>query len=125
SPSEQELEQLRAGSQADAISAWNATREQRETPAAYQWRIAGAAQAEDVLERAAQHAAKFEVDPELRSVEGSAAECLLQIAKDEDFDLICVGSIGMSGTSRFMLGNVPHRLSHQTPTDILILNTRG
>jgi hypothetical protein len=29
----------------------------------------------------------------------------------------------MAGAKRFMLGNVPHRLSHHTPTDILILHT--
>lgn len=124
-PSEHELEQLRSGATADAISAWHATKEQRETPADYQWRIAGAAQAEDILERAAHYAGKFDVEPELRAVEGSPAECLLEIAASENFDLICVGSVGMSGTSRFMLGNVPHRLSHHTPTNILILNTKS
>lgn len=124
-PSEHQLEQLRGGADADAISAWHATKDQRETPSEYQWRIAGASQAEDILERAGHYAGKFDVEPELRAVEGTPAECLLQIAKDENFDLICVGSVGMSGTSRFMLGNVPHRLSHHTPTDILILNTKS
>lgn len=121
-PSEGELEQLRGGT-GDMTRAWNATREQRETPSDFQWRIAGAAQAEDILERAATHADKFGVDPEIRAVEGVPAETLLRIAEHEDFDLIVVGGVGMSGAARFTLGNVPHRLSHHAPTDILILQT--
>lgn len=121
-PSKQELDQLRSGG-TDAISAWGASKTQRETPKEFQWRIAGAAQAEDILERAAEHAAKFGAEPEVRAVEGPPAQTLLDIAEEEDFDLIAVGSVGMTGTKRFMLGNVPHRLSHHTPTDILILHT--
>lgn len=120
--SEHELEQMRAGS-SDVMAAWHATKEQKETPPEYQWRLAGAAQAQDVLERAATRAAKYEIEPELRAVEGNAAEELLRIAQDENFDLICVGGVGMNGAARFMLGNVPHRLSHHSPTDILILQT--
>jgi nucleotide-binding universal stress UspA family protein len=124
SPSEHELEKLRMGPEVDAISAWSATREQRDTPSKYQWRIAGAAQADDVLERAAEHAGRFDAEVELRAVEGgSPAEELLRIAESEDFDLICVGGVGMNGPARFMLGNVPHRLSHHAPTDVLILHT--
>ncbi|HEU4481036.1 MAG TPA: universal stress protein [Actinomycetota bacterium] len=121
-PSEHELEQLRSGT-GDAVHQWSATREQRSTPEGFQWRLASAAQAEDVLERAEQCAAEKGVEAEVRSVEGAPADRLLEIAEDENFDLIAVGSVGMAGSKRFMLGNVPHRLSHHTPTDILILHT--
>ncbi len=121
-PSEHELDQMRVGTN-EVVAAWHATKEQRETPPEYQWKIASAAQADDVLERAADHAAKFDVEPETRAVPGHPAEKLLEIAEDENFDLICVGGVGMSGTARFALGNVPHRLSHHAPTDILILQT--
>jgi nucleotide-binding universal stress UspA family protein len=124
SPGEHDLERMRAGAEADAISAWSATRAQRETPAKYQWRIAGASQAEDVLERAAERASRYEVDAEVRAIEGtSPAEELLKIAESEDVDLICVGGIGMNSPTRRMLGNVPHRLSHHSPVDVLILQT--
>jgi nucleotide-binding universal stress UspA family protein len=121
-PTEQELKQLRAGT-GDAISTWGASKVQRETPPEFQWRIAGASQAEDVLDRANDCAAEVGVDAELRALEGPAAEMLLELAETERFDLIAVGSVGMTGPKRFMLGNVPHRLSHHTPTDILILHT--
>lgn len=121
-PSEQELERMRSGA-TDAISTWNMTKEQKETPPGFEWRIAGAAQAEDVLERASDHASKSGVEAEVRAVEGAPAEVLLNLAGSENFDLIVVGSVGMSGAKRFMLGNVPNRLSHHTPVDILILHT--
>jgi nucleotide-binding universal stress UspA family protein len=121
-PSEHELEQMRAGTN-EVIAAWHATKEQRETPAEYQWKIASSAQADDVLERAVDHAAKFDVEIETRAVSGQPAEKLLEIAEKENFDLICVGGVGMSGAARLALGNVPHRLSHHAPTDILILQT--
>jgi nucleotide-binding universal stress UspA family protein len=63
------------------------------------------------------------VDAEVRTVKGSAPEVLISIAKEEDFDLVMVGSVGMTGARRFKLGNVPHRISHHAPTDLLILRT--
>lgn len=119
-PTEQELEALR---KSDVYSQWNASKTRRETPPEFQWRIADASQAQDVLERAETCASEQGVNADVRAVEGSPAETLLGIAQDENFDLLAVGSVGMAGPKRFMLGNVPHRLSHHTPTDILILRT--
>jgi nucleotide-binding universal stress UspA family protein len=108
---------------ADPVAQWGAGRSEREVPEEFKWRIAGAAQAEDVLERASARASATGVTPEVRAVEGHPAEALISIAENEGFDLIAVGSVGMSGPKRFMLGNVPHRISHHAPTDILILHT--
>lgn len=121
-PSEQEMKAMRSGA-SDAISTWNMTKEQKETPRGFEWRIAGAAQAEDILERASDHASKMGVEAEVRAVEGPPVDTLIDIAESENFDLIVVGSVGMAGAKRFMLGNVPNRLSHHTPVDILILHT--
>ena len=122
-PTEHELEAARKAG-GDMASMWNQSKAARDTPSEFQWRIAGATQAEDVLERATDCAVEMGVeDADVRTVEGPPAETLLSIAEDEGFDLISVGSVGMAGAKRFMLGNVPHRLSHHTPTDILILHT--
>lgn len=121
-PSEHELKRLREGT-SDAIGAWEASRTQRQTPEEFRWRIAGASQAEDVLERAEDCATEMGVTAEVRALEGAPAQTLLDLAENEGFDLVAVGSVGMTGPKRFMLGNVPHRLSHHTPTDILILHT--
>jgi nucleotide-binding universal stress UspA family protein len=121
-PSEAELERMAAGS--GSISAqWNADRSLRDVPDEFRWRIAGAAQAQDVLERSEEHAEKHGVDAEVRAVRGPAPEVLISIAEEEDFELIVVGSVGMTGAQRFKLGNVPHRISHHAPTDLLIMRT--
>lgn len=121
--SDKELEQLRAAGSTSAIAEWGAGKTQRSTPEEFRWRIAAAAQAEDILDRAMSSADEFGVAPELRAVQGNPAEELLSLAEGEGFDLVSVGSVGMSGPKRFMLGNVPHRLSHHARTDLLILHT--
>ena len=120
-PTEQELKRMATAG--DPIEQWSAGRKEREIPDEFRWRIAGATQAEDVLERAAEHAATQGVEAEVRAVEGHPAETLIGIAESDGVDLIAVGSVGMSGPKRFMLGNVPHRISHHAPTDVLILHT--
>lgn len=121
-PTEQELKAMRADP-SDPVAQWRAGRTARDTPEEFRWRIADASKATDILERASEHAAKQGVDAEVRAIEGHPAETLIAIAESEDMDLIAVGSVGMSGAKRFMLGNVPHRISHHSPTDLLILHT--
>lgn len=121
-PTEQELKAMRADP-SDPVAQWGAGKTSRETPDEFRWRIADATKAADILERAAEHASNQGVTAEVRAVEGHPAETLISIAENEDMDLIAVGSVGMSGAKRFMLGNVPHRISHHAPTDLLILHT--
>jgi nucleotide-binding universal stress UspA family protein len=121
-PTEQELNAMR-GDPADPVAQWSASKTARDTPEEFRWRIADASRAQDILDRASEHASKHGVEAEVRAVEGHPAETLIGIAEGEDMDLIAVGSVGMSGTKRFMLGNVPHRISHHSPTDLLILHT--
>jgi nucleotide-binding universal stress UspA family protein len=121
--SEGEREQLAADPN-DPVAQWGAGGSAKGTPDEFRWRISGAAQAEDVLERASERAAKEGVEAEVRAPEGHPAEVLCSIAKDEGYDVIVVGSVGMTGARRFMLGNVPHRVSHSAPTDVLILRTQ-
>ena len=120
-PTEQELKAMRSDP-ADPVAQWSA-KSTRGVPDEFRWRIAEASQAQDILDRAAEHADKQGAVAEVRAVEGHPAETLIGIAESENFDLIAVGSVGMSGAKRFMLGNVPHRISHHAPTDLLILKT--
>jgi len=121
-PSEQELERFKADPN-DPVAQWNVGKEVREVPSEFKWRIAGTAQAEDILDRASEHAQEAGIAAEVRALQGNPAEELIGLAGAEDFDMIAVGSVGMSGAKRFMLGNVPHRISHHAPTDVLILRT--
>jgi len=121
-PTEQEMKQLR-GDPNDPVQQWKAPKVAQGTPPEFRWRIADAVQAKDILERAGEIAGGEGLEPDLRALEGHAAETLLSVAESEGIDLIAVGSVGMSGTKRFMLGNVPNRISHHAPTDVLILHT--
>ena len=54
---------------------------------------------------------------------GPPAEVLVTAAEEVGADLLVVGSVGMSGARRFMLGNVPNKVSHHAPCDLLIVHT--
>lgn len=121
-PSEQDLDAYKSDPD-DPVAQWNVGKDVRNVPSEFKWRIAGTAQAEDILERAAERADKAGIDAEVRAIQGNPAEELIALAGAGNYDMIAVGSVGMSGAKRFMLGNVPHRISHHAPTDVLILRT--
>jgi nucleotide-binding universal stress UspA family protein len=63
------------------------------------------------------------VTTQTHPVAGDAAEAMLQVAEKAECDLLVVGNRGMSGVRRFMLGNVPNKLSHHSPASLLIVDT--
>ncbi len=60
---------------------------------------------------------------ETRPAHAQAADALLDVAEKSGADLIVVGSQGMEGARRFLLGSVPNRISHHAPCDVLIVKT--
>jgi nucleotide-binding universal stress UspA family protein/nitrite reductase/ring-hydroxylating ferredoxin subunit len=55
---------------------------------------------------------------------GEPAEVLIRTARETDADLIVVGNRGMGQRAgRFITGGVPDRVSHESPTDLLIVRT--
>jgi nucleotide-binding universal stress UspA family protein len=55
--------------------------------------------------------------------EGPAADVLLEIATDVGADLIVVGSRGMTGATRFLVGSVANTVSHHAHCDVLVVHT--
>ena len=51
------------------------------------------------------------------------AEGICRAAREEDADVLVVGSVGMQGRKAFLLGNVPNRVSHNAPCTVVIVNT--
>ncbi len=49
---------------------------------------------------------------------------MVDIAKEEDIDVIVVGSVGMSGRKEFLLENIPNRVSHNAPCTVVIVKTQ-
>jgi nucleotide-binding universal stress UspA family protein len=60
-----------------------------------------------------------------RLLDGDPADALLGLAGAERIDLMIVGSKGMSGARRFLLGSVPNKVSHQAGCDVLVVHTTG
>jgi nucleotide-binding universal stress UspA family protein len=81
------------------------------------------AQGELVCEHAAGEARREGVNVELHAVPGDAADVLVGVAKEVGGDLVVVGSRGMSGARRFVLGSVPNKVSHHCPCSLLIVDT--
>lgn len=52
---------------------------------------------------------------------GNPAEEIIQIANKERYDLIVVGSRGLSRTKRFFLGSVSDDVSHHAHCSVLIV----
>jgi nucleotide-binding universal stress UspA family protein len=55
--------------------------------------------------------------------QGDAADAILDVAEDQGCDLIVVGTKGMTGARRFLLGSVPNKVSHHAPCSVLIVRT--
>jgi ubiquinone biosynthesis protein len=51
------------------------------------------------------------------------AQGICRAAREEDADVLVVGSVGMQGRKEFLLGNVPNRVSHNAPCTVVIVNT--
>lgn len=54
---------------------------------------------------------------------GDAASALIDVAETTKADLIVVGSRGMTGAARFLLGSVPNRVAHHAPCTVMIVRT--
>ncbi len=67
------------------------------------------------------HAAGAECEVYARR--GDAASAVLEVAQEQDADLIVVGNKGMGGNRRFLLGNVPDKISHHAGCSVLIVQT--
>jgi nucleotide-binding universal stress UspA family protein len=57
------------------------------------------------------------------AVETDPADALLEVADKVGADLIVVGNKGMHSAKRFVLGNVPNKVSHRARTNVLIVST--
>jgi nucleotide-binding universal stress UspA family protein len=60
---------------------------------------------------------------EVHVVEGSGADTVIDTASTVQADLVVVGSRGMSGAKRFVLGSVPNAVSHHAQCSVLIVKT--
>ena len=76
-----------------------------------------------VLDKAAAVAKKAKVDVVTHPREGDPADAILDVAEENNADLVLVGNKGMTGARRFLLGSVPNKISHHAPCDVWIVKT--
>ena len=76
-----------------------------------------------VLDGVAGTARAIGVEAECYARRGDPAEAILDVAEEQEADLIVVGSKGMHGSRRFLLGSVPDKVSHHAPCSVLIVRT--
>jgi nucleotide-binding universal stress UspA family protein len=97
-----------------------------QVPDDIKWQITDSAVAEEHAVKAMAIAVQAGLDREkvhALSERGDPSESLVRVADERGGDLIVVGSKGMNSASRFLLGNVPNRVSHHAPCDVLIVHT--
>jgi nucleotide-binding universal stress UspA family protein len=63
--------------------------------------------------------AGFTVQKHVR--EGDPANVIIDVAAEQDVDLIAVGARGHTGLRRFILGSVSGKLAHHAPKSLLIV----
>jgi nucleotide-binding universal stress UspA family protein len=81
------------------------------------------ADAESHIERVASDMADRGVAVTGRVCATGAADALIETAEQVEADLIVVGSRGMTGAKRLLLGSVPNGVSHHAPCSVLIVRT--
>lgn len=57
------------------------------------------------------------------AVDDDPAAALLRVAAETDVDTLVVGNAGMTGRKKFLLGNIPNRISHNAACNVIIANT--
>jgi nucleotide-binding universal stress UspA family protein len=95
--------------------------ERREAPEDLQWTINPREDVDATLEAAAGLAREAGVTANTYARQGDPADAILDVAEEQEADLVIVGNKGMTGAKRFLLGSVPNKVSHHAPCSVLII----
>lgn len=94
------------------------------TPAELEWMITDASTADSHARGGRDEAVRAGVtDVVVQAIEGPPADKLLEAAEDFNAGLIVVGSVGLTGGARFILGSVASSVLHHAPCDVLVVHT--
>jgi len=117
------------GAKVELVSAYEPVSQQRmreektEVPADMQWMVNPREDVDATLEEAAKQVGEAGVDVSIYARQGDPADAILDVAEEQNADLIVVGNKGMTGAKRFLLGSVPNKVSHHAPCSVLIIRT--
>jgi nucleotide-binding universal stress UspA family protein len=105
------------------VSEQRLSEERRQAHEDLQWAINPREDVDATLEAAATVAREAGVEANLYPRQGDPADAILDVAEEQEADLIIVGNKGMTGAKRFLLGSVPNKVSHHAPCSVLIIRT--
>lgn len=63
------------------------------------------------------------LDVETHALAGDPADAILDLAENIGADVIVIGSKGMTGAKRFLLGSVPNKVAHHARCNVMIVHT--
>ncbi len=78
-------------------------------------------QGDAATKRVEKMALKAGVPAERRVIEGHPADDIMKLADDAKMDLIVMGSIGVTGLTRFLLGSVAEKVIRNSRVPVLIV----
>jgi nucleotide-binding universal stress UspA family protein len=105
------------------VSEQRLSEERRQAPEDLQWAINPREDVDATLEAAAAVAREAGVAVDIYPLQGDPADAILDVAEEQEADLIIVGNKGMTGAKRFLLGSVPNKVSHHAPCSVMIIRT--
>ena len=107
----------------EPVSEGRLREERQQVPGDLQWMVNPREDVTQTLESAAEGLRAAGVDVETHAREGDPADAILDVAEEQEADLIVVGNKGMTGAKRFLLGSVPNKVSHHAPCSVMIIRT--
>jgi nucleotide-binding universal stress UspA family protein len=107
----------------EPVSESRLRQERQEVPDDVQWMVNPREDVQAVLDVAAEEAKGKGVDVDTFAREGDPADAILDVAEENNADLVVVGNKGMTGARRFLLGSVPNKVSHHAPCNVMIVRT--
>ncbi len=97
--------------------------ERNQVPGDLQWMVHAREDVAETLEEAAATLQQSGLKVRTHAREGDPADAILDVAEEQQADLIVVGNKGMTGAKRFLLGSVPNKVSHHAPCSVMIIRT--
>jgi nucleotide-binding universal stress UspA family protein len=107
----------------EPVSEGRLREERQEVPDDLQWMVNPREDVNQTLDTATEVLRGAGVEVETHAREGDPADAILDVAEEQEADLIVVGNKGMTGAKRFLLGSVPNKVSHHAPCSVMIIRT--
>jgi nucleotide-binding universal stress UspA family protein len=95
-------------------------KEQEEAPAEIQWSINPSEEVDDTLRKVEDQAKERGLDYASEARNGDPADVIIDVASDNDADVIVIGNKGMH---RRILGSVPNSVTHNAPCSVMVVKT--